>query len=90
MTGSVLPDKLFKKLAELPHVANELKSRRIKEAHWLPIADMQLLQPPRTFVEQVSLRGLRPDRPCISAFRVSALSVPSALPSASLTSVRTD
>lgn len=53
VTRNVLPEKLFKQLAELSHVPNEAKSHRIKEAHWLPVCDRQLVNPPTSLAEQV-------------------------------------
>ena len=53
--NSVLPSPIFAALAALPHVPNERKSRRTKEAHWLHVEDAatRRLKAPQTLVEQV-------------------------------------
>eukprot|EP00959_Pyramimonas_sp_CCMP1952_P389263 8156292-Pyramimonas_sp.AAC.1 len=46
---------MFEQLAGLPHVPNEKKSKRSKEAHWYPVSDAvtKTMRPPRVFVEQI-------------------------------------
>mmetsp|Transcript_29501 Transcript_29501/g.75754 ORF Transcript_29501/g.75754 Transcript_29501/m.75754 type:complete len:298 (+) Transcript_29501:422-1315(+) len=55
VSGCALPPAIFKALEELAHVPNERKTRRSKEAHWMPVEDAaaRSLRRPRVLVEQV-------------------------------------